>query len=210
MPKTSAKNKLKKKQKKAKKGGKKDIKQKPNVDEKEEKKQDGGYVSGKKALLKKYDIRLGPKGYIPAASGTPKSIHIDEFSMVDPGGGRELLTKTSINIKENSIYGLVGKNGFGKTTLLKLMYNYEIEGFPNHIRMVIVNQEELFLDDGILQAVLAADEIRSQLIKTEDRLNLMSEQMDDEQAQEEINEILKLSHVCFHPMRAKSHFIVFE
>jgi len=148
-------------------------------------------LTGKAALLKKYDIRLGPEGYIPQ-QGAAKSISIDGFSMVDPGGGRELLTKTAIKIKENSIYGLVGKNGFGKTTLLKKMYHYDIEDFPRCIRMVLVNQEELITDLPILKAVLQADEIREQLNATEDRMNLMSEQVTDEATQDEINEILEI------------------
>lgn len=193
MPKGGAKAKLKKKNKqkggkgkKQKQNAKKDSPNKPDANDKQ-----SSIVSGKKELLEKYEIRLGPKGYIPAPSGTPKSVHIDEFSMVDPGGGRELLTKTEINIRENSIYGLVGKNGFGKTTLLKLMYNYEIEGFPNHIRMVLVNQEELISDNSIVKAVLEADDIRNQVIKTEDRLTYMLEQVEDEKEQDEINELLQ-------------------
>ena len=201
MPKKNSKAALKKKQKKQ--GGKGKGKgqknqnnqnKKPEIEEEKKMDEKASPILTKKALLDKYDIRLGPPGYIPAPPGTPKSIHIDEFSMVDPGGGRELLTKTEINIRENSIYGLVGKNGFGKTTLLKLMYNYEIEGFPKHIRMVIVNQEELLSDNSVLKCVLEADDIRNQLISTEDRLTLMQEQVEDEAAQDEINEILELCH----------------
>ena len=194
MPKKKGKAALKKKAKKQAKA-KNNAPAKPNPeDEEKSSPQSSGPLTGKAALLAKYDIRLGPKGYIPAPSGTPKSIRIDEFSMVDPGGGRELLTKTEIKIRENSIYGLVGKNGFGKTTLLKLMYNYEIEGYPRHIRMVIVNQEELLSDASIVKAVLQADEIREQLVTTEDRLTLMSEQIPDEDTdtQDEINQILEI------------------
>eukprot|EP00484_Ammonia_sp_Unknown_P001495 CAMPEP_0197020460 /NCGR_PEP_ID=MMETSP1384-20130603/1238_1 /TAXON_ID=29189 /ORGANISM="Ammonia sp." /LENGTH=672 /DNA_ID=CAMNT_0042448087 /DNA_START=116 /DNA_END=2134 /DNA_ORIENTATION=+ len=194
MPKSS-KAKLKAKQKKHKPAKKQAVKE----EHEEEKKYDNDeptsttkIMLSKRALLDKYDILLGPKGYEPAPAGTPKSIHIEEFSMVDPGGGRELLTKTEINIRENSIYGLVGKNGFGKTTLLKLMYAYEIEGFPRHVRMVLVNQEELISDTTVLRSVLEADEIREQVIKTEDRLTLMQEQIDDEQTQNEINQIMDI------------------
>jgi len=176
-----------------KKGGKKRNNQKKAAAE-EKKEMERSPATTKAALLKKYGIRLGPEGYMPAKSGVPKSITIDQFSMVDPGGGRELLTKTEIKIRENSIYGLVGKNGFGKTTLLKQMYHYEIENFPRHIRMVIVNQEELITDATILGAVLEADEIRQQLIATEDRMNLMAEQIDDDDVttHDEINKILEI------------------
>eukprot|EP01084_Bolivina_argentea_P059849 109331_1 len=192
MPRGGAKNKLKKKQKKQQKNKKQSKKQSSSQPKKVEEEKYESPILSKKGLLDKYDIRLGPKGYIPAPPGTPKSVRIHEFSMVDPGGGRELLTKTDIQIRENSIYGLVGKNGFGKTTLLKLMYNYEIEGYPPHIRMVIVNQEELLCNEGILRAVLQADEIREQLIKEEDRLTLMTEQLDDDTQQDEINQILEM------------------
>lgn len=180
-------------QKKLKQNQKKQQKKKQLDDEEEEKKApepQNTPLSGKAALLKKYDIRLGPEGYIPNAA-LPKSISIDEFSMVDPGGGRELLTKTKILIRENSIYGLVGKNGFGKTTLLKLMYKYEIEGFPHNIRMVLVNQEELVTDASIVKAVLQADDVREQLISTEDRINLMMDTETDEAVQDELNQILE-------------------
>jgi len=180
--------------KKAKQNAKKSKEKQPVVDDEEKKEMEPEKrpVTGKAALLAKYDIRLGPEGYIPAPSGTSKSISIDEFSMVDPGGGRELLTKTQIKIRENAIYGLVGKNGFGKTTLLKLMYKYEIEGMPRHIRMVLVNQEELISDATIVKAVLQADEIRELLLATEDRMTLMSEQVQDDATQDEINQILEM------------------
>lgn len=38
-------------------------------------------------------------------------------------------------------YGLIGRNGVGKTTLLRHMAAYDIEGFPRHHRVMHVRQE---------------------------------------------------------------------
>lgn len=38
-------------------------------------------------------------------------------------------------------YGLIGRNGVGKTTLLRHMASYDIEGFPRHHRVMHVRQE---------------------------------------------------------------------
>ncbi|ETO17002.1 hypothetical protein RFI_20335, partial [Reticulomyxa filosa] len=158
MPKKNPKQKVKEKQKKkakAEQSGNNKAEEKP-VKEKEE-------LLSRGQLLKKWGIRLGPEGYTPGPPNAPKSINIHEFNMMDPGGGRELLHKTELKISEGHKYGLVGKNGFGKTTLLKLMKNYEIEGFPTHIRMLLVNQEEELSDMKVLDSVLKADDIREKL-----------------------------------------------
>jgi len=92
---------------------------------------------------------------------------------------KELLSKTELHVSEGNIYGLVGKNGFGKTTLLKQMANYEIEGFPKHIRMILVNQEEEISEMTCLQSVLKADEIRQHLVDEENRLSAMQDTVED-------------------------------
>lgn len=42
-------------------------------------------------------------------------------------------------------YGLIGKNGVGKTTLLRHMASFDIEGFPRHHRILHVKQVILFI-----------------------------------------------------------------
>jgi len=114
--------------------------------------------------------------------------------MMDPGGGRTLLDKTEIKISEGHIYGLVGKNGFGKTTLLKQMASYEIEGYPNHIRMILVHQEEELSNYTVIESVLKGDEIRERLIVEEQRLTELANNTPehDIQTHEEINTLLQM------------------
>lgn len=88
--------------------------------------------------------------------------------------GKTLVSDSSLKLVYGRRYGLVGKNGVGKTTLLRFMSHYEIEGFPRHIRIQHVEQEsasKLSLDDRtVLQVVLESDYERSMLLKEEKEL----------------------------------------
>lgn len=48
-------------------------------------------------------------------------------------------------------YGLIGRNGVGKTTLLRHMAAYDIEGFPRHHRVMHVRQEIKPSEKSVLQ-----------------------------------------------------------
>ena len=55
-------------------------------------------------------------------------------------------------------YGLVGRNGTGKSTLLKAIASYEISGFPQHLKVVHVEQDPRHdLDASPLSTVLGYD-----------------------------------------------------
>ncbi len=54
-------------------------------------------------------------------------------------------------------YGLVGRNGVGKTTLLRAIARYEINQFPAHLRVLHVEQEIRGGETSALQCVMAAD-----------------------------------------------------
>jgi ATPase subunit of ABC transporter with duplicated ATPase domains len=45
--------------------------------------------------------------------------------------GQELLASADLRLAYSRRYGLVGKNGIGKTTLLKHIAAFEIEGTPS-------------------------------------------------------------------------------
>ncbi len=68
-----------------------------------------------------------------------KDIHVREFDL--DIAGKTLLETTDLKLSFNRRYGLVGKNGVGKTTLLLRMASYDIMGFPRHHRVLHVKQE---------------------------------------------------------------------
>lgn len=63
-------------------------------------------------------------------------------------------------------YGLVGRNGLGKTTLLRLISSKQLK-IPSHISILHVEQEVVGDDTIALQSVLECDTVREKLLKRE-------------------------------------------
>jgi ATP-binding cassette subfamily F protein 3 len=84
-------------------------------------------------------------------------INVDHFSMPTQDGGSELLSDASLRLAPGRRYGLIGRNGVGKTTLLRYISNYELPGFPTHLRVVHVEQEVRGEAVSVIDAVLASD-----------------------------------------------------
>jgi ATP-binding cassette subfamily F protein 3 len=71
-----------------------------------------------------------------------KDIQVNNISITF--GGKLLLDGADLRIVYGRRYGLIGKNGIGKTTLLRHMASFDIEGFPRHHRILHVKQVCLF------------------------------------------------------------------
>jgi ATP-binding cassette subfamily F protein 3 len=81
---------------------------------------------------------------------------------------RELLSRTTLHLVEARHYVLVGRNGTGKSTLLKAMGEGLIPGIPWSTRMLLLGQtretsdenEVSFKDETVLQHVIRSDRVR--------------------------------------------------
>ncbi|WCJ42305.1 ATP-binding cassette sub-family F member 1 [Euphorbia peplus] len=89
------------------------------------------------------------------ADANVKDITIDNFSVA--ARGKELLKNVSVKISHGKRYGLVGPNGKGKSTLLKLLAWRKIP-VPRNIDVLLVEQEVVGDDKTALEAVVAANE----------------------------------------------------
>ncbi|KJP87657.1 hypothetical protein AK88_02685 [Plasmodium fragile] len=97
-------------------------------------------------------------------------IRIENFTLSI--GQRSLLTDTTLKINVMNKYGLIGKNGIGKSTLLAKLARYEIEEIKKDISIACIEQD-LFLEDvTVLECVLMVDKLRHDLLTELERLEL--------------------------------------
>lgn len=89
------------------------------------------------------------------ADANVKDITIDNFSV--SARGKELLKNTSVKISHGKRYGLIGPNGMGKSTLLKLLAWRKIP-VPKNIDVLLVEQEVVGDDRTALEVVVSANE----------------------------------------------------
>ncbi|TVU20794.1 hypothetical protein EJB05_30390, partial [Eragrostis curvula] len=90
-----------------------------------------------------------------AVDDNVRDIVLDNFSV--SARGKELLKNASLKISHGRRYGLVGPNGMGKSTLLKLLAWRQVP-VPRNIDVLLVEQEIVGDDRSALEAVVAADE----------------------------------------------------
>ena len=110
-----------------------------------------------------------------AAMANSRDIKIEGFSV--SARGKPLLNNTSLTIAHGRRYGLVGPNGTGKTTVMKLLARRKIP-VPEHIDILLVEQEVVGDDRSALQSVVAADvelqELRKKKIELEAMMDKLS------------------------------------
>ncbi|NXS77968.1 ABCF3 protein, partial [Erpornis zantholeuca] len=103
------------------------------------------------------------------SSGKNKSydVRIENFDV--SFGERVLLTGADLNLAFGRRYGLVGRNGLGKTTLLKMIASQSLR-IPSHISILHVEQEVAGDETPALQSVLECDTTRESLLREEKEL----------------------------------------
>ncbi|KAM4628304.1 ATP-binding cassette sub-family F member 3 [Polymixia lowei] len=95
-------------------------------------------------------------------------IRIENFDV--SFGERSLLQGAELSLASGRRYGLIGRNGLGKTTLLKMLASRSLR-VPAHISILHVEQEVAGDDTGALQSVLESDAQREGLLSEERQLN---------------------------------------
>eukprot|EP00887_Chlorella_sp_A99_P006972 scaffold2.g6972.t1 len=116
-----------------------------------------------------------------AGGPTVRDIHLHNFSVSN--GGQELIViedgvtlaygrrrAQGVGWQAWGVYGLVGRNGTGKTTLLRHLAAKEIRGIPASCQILHVEQEVVGGDVSVLQTVLSCDTEREELLEEERRL----------------------------------------
>uniref|UniRef100_A0AAQ5YLX8 ATP-binding cassette sub-family F member 3 n=1 Tax=Amphiprion ocellaris TaxID=80972 RepID=A0AAQ5YLX8_AMPOC len=95
-------------------------------------------------------------------------IRIENFDV--SFGERCLLQGAELSLASGRRYGLIGRNGLGKTTLLKMLASRNLR-VPGHISILHVEQEVAGDETAALQSVLESDRQREDLLHEEKMLN---------------------------------------
>ena len=109
------------------------------------------------------NIRNNPS----VSSGNWQDIRLEGIDL--SYGGHCLLENSSVCLVRGKRYGLVGRNGIGKTSLLRAMSSGDLK-LPGNLKLVHVEQEMDGTDTEALEAVLQCDEERSRLLAMEAEL----------------------------------------
>ncbi|KAG6522682.1 ABC transporter F family member 4-like [Zingiber officinale] len=120
---------------------------------------------------------LDPDAQEGAADANVRDITIENFSV--SARGKELLKNASVKISHGKRYGLIGPNGKGKSTLLKLLAWRKIP-VPRNIDVLLVEQEVVGDERTALEAVVSANEELVSLRKEAAALSEKPEGGDDE------------------------------
>ena len=101
-------------------------------------------------------------------------IEAPSFSLSNPGGGPDLLERASYTLQRGRSYGLVGRNGCGKSMLLKAMASRRVGNIPPSVTVHYVSQEvqlnEKTLRMTPVDVVVNADVERRLLLEERDEL----------------------------------------
>lgn len=104
---------------------------------------------------------------LDSSSGKSKDIKVEGVDLSI--SGLRILTDTTLTLAYGRRYGLVGKNGIGKSTLLRALSRREV-AIPTHITILHVEQEIMGDDTSAIQAVLDADVWRKHLMAEQERI----------------------------------------
>lgn len=128
-----------------------------------------------------------------SAESTPgKEIIISDLSITI--GGRELLSHAELNLQPGRRYVLIGRNGLGKSTLLKAVGNGLVPGISSTLKVLLLGQTTSSFDqdceihseddrtETVLQHVIRSNKQRERLLEESRRLSEASENSIDSMA----------------------------
>jgi ATP-binding cassette subfamily F protein 3 len=104
------------------------------------------------------------------------SIDAPPFVLPNPGGGTNLLDQASFTLVRGHRYGLIGRNGKGKSTLLRSLAARHVGAIPAAVTMHYVSQEVQMTEE---QGELTAVDV---VLRADVQRRLLMEELEDLQA----------------------------
>jgi len=139
-------------------------------------------------VISKSQVRAEASG-----NNNSKDIFLENFDI--SYGEKVLIKGANVTLSYGRRYGFVGRNGLGKTTLLRMISEKQLI-IPSHITVLHVEQEVVGDETPAIQSVLESHTVRENLLKEEKDLN---ERINKGDTDPEINS--RLTEV-FHELEA--------
>eukprot|EP00891_Asterochloris_glomerata_P000401 jgi/Astpho2/401/Aster-03451 len=149
------------------------------------------------ATVSATDIKVTPLSWLSSDQQhyTFACLCLQVHNMSVRAKGKLLLESTLLQVTAGRRYGLVGPNGKGKSTLLRLIARRQVP-VPDGLDVLLVEQEVVGDDRSALQAVVAADTELMELREEEEEINaklqditLDDKTFDADEASERLNEV---------------------
>lgn len=142
------------------------------------------------------------------SDSTKADIYLPNITLM--AGGKALLDKATVRLSRGRKYGLVGRNGIGKTTLINAICRRELDNMPKNLHVLQVEQEIPGDEMTVLDHVINCDVERLELLKEQEELPKKDTSgMEPEEKQEiadriaEVNERLDIIDAKGAPAKAK-------
>lgn len=123
----------------------------------------------KRKQLEQAQLEAILQGSPEATKGGSRDLRLDGFDVSVVG--KRILTRASMALSYGRRYGLVGRNGVGKSTLLRHISSRVLHGIPDTLSILHVEQEIQGDSTPVIESVLDADFKRKLLIAEEKRLS---------------------------------------
>ncbi|KAH8433552.1 uncharacterized protein LDX57_011187 [Aspergillus melleus] len=116
---------------------------------------------------------------------------------------RELIADGHLRLKAGVHYGLIGRNGTGKSTLLRAMADKLVPGIPHPTRIAILQQtdstvqgslqsgEEENRDKTVLEYVMSSDQHKNELVRN---IDLLSKSFETDDPLQPVHAIRRVQH----------------
>ena len=118
------------------------------------------------AMLEEPEVGKTVESMMESSSDNMQDVHFRNLDLPNlRGGGPNLLQNASITLARGRRYGLMGRNGCGKTTFLSFMASRQIpEAVPKNMNMLLVRQEIIGNEWSAVETVLKSD-VKRQSVK---------------------------------------------
>jgi len=138
----------------------KELREKMEVEERER-----ALADAMKILEEEENMRNNEKedmGELTTAADNAADVQLINFSLPNrKGGGPDLLSDSNLTLASKRRYGLMGRNGCGKTTLLTALAARQLNGdgggVPKSMAMLLVRQEIMGNELSAVETVLKSD-----------------------------------------------------